>query len=47
MKFYKAIVSAKVEMTVFIREYENGEQEIHEIDHITEVVEFDNVRKLD
>lgn len=47
MNRYKAKVSATVEMTVWIREAANGEQELDEVDEITEVIEFENVRKLD
>jgi hypothetical protein len=43
MKIYKAKVSATVEMTVTIKEYENGELEI---DEVTDVDEFENVRPL-
>jgi hypothetical protein len=46
MKIYKAKVSATVEMTVTIKEYDNGEMEIEEIDEVTDVDEFENVRPL-
>lgn len=47
MKTYKAKISATVELTVTIKEYDNGETEIDEVDEITEISEYGNVRPLD
>jgi hypothetical protein len=46
MKTYKAKVSATVEITATVKEYDNGEIEIFEVDEILEVNDFDNVRPL-
>lgn len=46
MKTYKARVSATVEITATVKEYDNGEIEIVEVDEVLEVDEFDNVRPL-
>lgn len=46
METYKAKVSATVEITATIKEYDNGEIEIVEVDEILEVIDFDNVRPL-
>lgn len=46
MKTYKAKVSATVELTVTIKETENGETEIMEVDEVLEVSEYENIRPL-
>ena len=46
MKTYKAKVSATVEIIATVKEYDNGEIEIVEVDEILEVNDFDNVRPL-
>lgn len=46
MKTYKAVVSATVEITAIVKEYDNGEIEIVEVDEVLEVNDFDNVRPL-
>lgn len=46
MKIYKAKVSATVEITATVKENDNGEIEIVEVDEVTEVVDFENVRPL-
>lgn len=47
METYRAVISASVEITATVKEYDNGEIEIIEIDEITEVEDFENVRRLD
>lgn len=46
MKTYKAKVSATVEITATVNEYDNGEIEIIEVDEVLEINDFDNVRQL-
>lgn len=46
MKTYKAVVSATVEITATVKEYDNGEIEIVEVDEVLEVNDFDNIRPL-
>ena len=46
MKIYKARISATVEITATVKEYDNGEIEIMEVDEITDIEDFDNVRPL-
>ncbi|SFC93855.1 hypothetical protein SAMN05443252_10924 [Bacillus sp. OV322] len=46
MKTYKAKVSATVEITAIVKEYDNSEIEIVEVDEVLEVNDFDNVRPL-
>lgn len=46
MKVYKAKVSATVEITATVKELDNGEIEIVEVDEVLEVDDFDNVRPL-
>lgn len=46
MKIYKAKVSATVELIVKVKEYDNGEIEIIEVDEVDEISDFDNVRAL-
>jgi len=46
MKTYKAKISATVELTATVKEYDNGEIEIVEVDEVTDIDEFDNVRPL-
>lgn len=47
MKTYKAKISATVELTATVKEYENGEIEIIEVIEVVEVDDFGNVRPLD
>ncbi len=47
MKIYKALISAVVDITGTVKEYNNGEIEIIEVDEVREINDFDNVRPLD
>ncbi|MED3623248.1 hypothetical protein P4482_09170 [Neobacillus thermocopriae] len=40
-KRYKAKVKAEVEMIVYIHEDVNGNQEVEDIDDVTEIVDFE------
>jgi hypothetical protein len=46
MRRYKAKVSATVELVVWLKENDNGEIEIDEVDEVLEVDEYENIREI-
>ena len=46
IKTYKAKISATVELIATVKEYDNGEIEIIEVEEVDEVNDFDNVRPI-
>jgi hypothetical protein len=45
MKRYMARVDAELELLVWVREDDEGEQEIEDILEINKIIDFDNVRE--
>lgn len=46
MRRYKAKVSATVELIVWLKENDNGEVELDEVEEVDEVTEYENIREI-
>lgn len=45
-KTYKAKISANVDLIALVKEYDNGEIKIIEIDEVADIEDFENVRPI-